>query len=146
MKNRCVLGLFLLVMVALVSLAAPQASQAGMQGVYQVFVVDAEGTPASAPVSVTVGFYDAETGGSPYWSETQTVTPASGLCIVNLGAVNPFNLSFDIPYYLAVQVGGLAESTARLAVQGPGSYSQAGADGNAQSLNVKYEWLDINVQ
>lgn len=146
MRNRIVFGLLMLGLLALGSLAVPQSSLADMQAVYQVFVVDSEGTPASAPVSVTVSFYDAEVGGSPYWSETQTVTPDSGLCIVSLGATNSFNLSFDVPYYLGVQVGGQAESATRLAVPGPGSYSQAGADSNTQSLNVKYEWLDINAQ
>jgi hypothetical protein len=126
MKNKAVFRLLVVGLFALVSLAAPLAALAETQAVYQVFLVNSEGAPVSAPVSVTVSFYDAASGGSPYWSETQTVTPESGQCIVNLGNGNPFNLSFDMPYYLGVQVEGGAEASPRLLVQGPGSYSQAG--------------------
>jgi len=116
-----------------------------MQGVYKVFLVDSEGTPASAPVSVTVSFYDSEIGGSPYWNETQTVTPESGLYVVNLGQTNPFNVPLDMPLYLGVQVDG-NEDGSRMALQGAGSFSQKGGSVNSQSLNVKYEWLDILAQ
>jgi hypothetical protein len=146
MMKRLVSGLMVAGLLVLFSVATPQISHAGMQAVYQVFLVNSEGAPVNAPVSVTVSFYDAASGGSPYWSETQTVTPESGHCVVNLGNGNPFNLSFDIPYYLGVQVGAGAETTPRLLVQGPGSFSQTGSKTNDQQLNVKYEWLDINVQ
>lgn len=146
MMKRLVSGLMVAGLLALFSVTAPQISHAGMQAVYQVFLVNAEGAPVSEPVSVTVSFYDAASGGSSYWSETQTVTPESGHCVVALGNGNSFNLSFDIPYYLGVQVGAGAETTPRLLVQGPGSYSHAGGKINDQSLNVKYEWLDITEQ
>ena len=144
MKNRFIFSFLVLALVALF-LTAPQTSFAEMQGVYKVFLVNSEGTPASMPASVTVSFYDSESGGSPYWSETQTVTPDSGLYIVTLGQTNTFNLPLDIPYFLGVEIDG-AEAPSRLPVQGSGSFSQAGDNSYGQALNVKYQWLDINAQ
>jgi hypothetical protein len=141
MKKRIELGLLVMGLFALFSFTFPRASFAETQAVYQVFLIDAEGAPVSAPVNVTVSFYDAA-GGSASWSATQSVTPDSGLCVVNL---NSLNLAFDRPYYLDVQVNGISGIGSPLLVQGPGSYSKAGEPMNGRPLNVKYEWLDINV-
>ena len=110
---------------------------------YQVFVANLAGTPVGDPISITVSFYDSATGGSAYWSETQTVTPDSGLCIVNLGAVTPFSLDFSRPYYLGVSLAGAGELPTRLSVPGPGAYSRSGDKINTHDLNVKYEWLNL---
>ena len=147
MKNRLGKWLFFAGFLALWSAAAATVSLADTkQANYQVFVVNSAGTPVNAPVAVTVSFYDAAVAGTPYWSETQTVTPDSGLFIVNLGKTNPFNLSFDRPYFVGVSLGAEPESASRMAVNGPGSYSQAGAKSDTQALNVKYQWLNIDVR
>lgn len=147
MKNRLMKRFVSTALLTLCVMAAPFTSLAGTQQAhYQVFLVDSAGTPVNAPVAVTVSFYDAAEGGTPAWSETQTVTPDSGLCIVSLGKVNPFNLTFNQPYHLGVKVETEPESTPRLAVPSPGSFSRAGAKINDRQLNVKYEWLDIDVQ
>ncbi len=146
MKNRLVLVLLLAGVVIMFALTTPQTSLAETTAVYKVFLVNQEGTPASDPVDITVSFYDATSGGSPYWSETQTVSPESGLYVLQLGQVNAFNLSLDMPYYIGVTVGGGTEKDARMPIQGSGSFSKKGSASLDQALNVKYEWLDITAQ
>jgi hypothetical protein len=145
MKNKKTRGLlFMGLLAACCAFLTPaQAFAAVMNPNYQVFVANLAGTPIVTPVSITVSFYDAAVGGSAYWSETQTVTPDSGLCVVNLGAVTPFNLDFSRPYYLGVSLAGAGELPTRLSVPGPGAFSKAGDKANTRDLNVKYEWLNL---
>jgi len=110
---------------------------------YQVFVANLAGTPIVDPIAVTVTFYDSAVGGAAFWSETQTVTPDSGLCVLNLGAVTPFNLDFSHPYYVAVNLAGTGELPSRISVPGPGTYSRSGDKINTHAVNVKYEWLNL---
>ena len=44
--------------------------------------------------------YTVESGGTPVWSETQTLEVTNGVYSVLLGAVNPLNVPFDVPYFL----------------------------------------------
>ncbi|MBI5441063.1 MAG: hypothetical protein HY900_07620 [Deltaproteobacteria bacterium] len=136
MKKRSGLGV-LVGLIALLSLAAPAASFAG-QAVYQVFLIDGEGAPVSAPVNVTVAFYNG--AGSAVWTTTQNVVPDSGLCVVKLGSLN---LNFNQPYYLDVQVNGISGTGEPLVVRGPGSYSHPGEKLNTRAMNIKHEYLDI---
>jgi hypothetical protein len=145
MKSKQVKGLLVMGLLALCcAVFTPgKVSAALVNPNYQIFVTDLAGTPIANPVSITVNFYDAATGGSAYWSETQTVTPDSGLCIVSLGAATPFNLDFSRPYYVGVSLPGAGELPTRLSVSGPGSYSRSGDKTNAHELNVKFEWLNL---
>jgi hypothetical protein len=80
---------------------------------YQGYLTDSSGTPINGIVQMTFSIYDVETGGTPLWSETQSVTVNNGIYNVNLGAVNPINLLFDTQYYLGIQVETDAEMTPR---------------------------------
>jgi len=84
---------------------------------YQGYLTDALGTPINTTVSlVSIKFsiYDAATGGTALWAETQDVTVTAGIFSVELGASVPLNLAFDIPYYLGIKVGATdAEMTPR---------------------------------
>ena len=146
MKNKPACMILTVMAIFLFALTTPQPACAEAQAVYKVFLVTSEGTPASEATEITVSFYDESSGGSPYWSETQTVTPESGLYILQLGQVNSFNLALDMPYYVGVQVGGAGEDSARMYVNGEGSFSQKGRTDLNQELNIKYEWLDILAQ
>ncbi len=65
--------------------------------------------------SLTFRLYTTETGGSPVWSETQSSVPViGGVYSALLGAVNPLNAAFNVPYYVGVSVNGGSEMTPRL--------------------------------
>ncbi len=57
--------------------------------------------------------YTAETGGTAVWSETQTVQVVNGVYSVLLGAVNPLNAAFDVPYFLGTTLPGGPELAPR---------------------------------
>lgn len=83
---------------------------------YQGFLTTSAGAPVSATVSVQFSLYDTASGGTPLWTETQSVTAANGLYNVVLGNITPINLPFDAPYFLGVKVGTDAEMTPRAAL------------------------------
>ena len=99
---------------------------------YQGQLTSAANAPVNASVSMVFKLYNVPTGGSALWTETQTVAVANGLFNAQLGNVTPFNLPFDVPYYLGVTVGTDAEMTPRQALKSVGSAFQAAA---AASLN-----------
>jgi hypothetical protein len=83
---------------------------------YQGLLTDASGSPvADGNYSLTFGIYDAATGGTQLWTETQSsVTVQNGLFKVQLGSVSALSLDFDDPYWLEVQVGGGAAQVPRV--------------------------------
>jgi hypothetical protein len=145
MKNKWVKGFMLTGLLALCSAVFTPAKgfAAVVNPNYQIFVANSAGTPVVEPISVTVTFYDAAVGGAAVWSENQTVTPDSGLCVINLGAGTPFNLDLSRPYFLAVNLAGAGELPTRLSVPGMGAFSRSGDKANTQNFNVKYEWLNL---
>jgi hypothetical protein len=145
MKNKGVKGFLLVGLLTLCCavLTPVQGFAAVVNPNYQVFVANQAGTPVVDPISISVSFYDAAVGGTAVWSEAQTVTPDSGLCVVNLGATTPFTLDLSRPYYLGVSVAGAGELATRLSVPGMGAFSRAGDRANLQNFNVKYEWLNL---
>ena len=68
---------------------------------------DPSGTPRSGQHEFIFSIYDTPTGGTPLWSEYQSINIGSG-GIVNfeLGRYRPFpsNMNWDKPYYLEIQV------------------------------------------
>ncbi len=81
----------------------------------QARLSDAAGAPLTAPISLTARVYDVAIGGSPLWTETQSVTPLSGVVNVELGVVSaiPNLLLSGTPRYLALQVNADAEMLPR---------------------------------
>ncbi|HXF49640.1 MAG TPA: tail fiber domain-containing protein [Verrucomicrobiae bacterium] len=83
---------------------------------FQSILRDGSGIPvADSTYSVTFTIYNAASGGTNLWTETQSVTTANGLFAVLLGSANPvpdsaFN---DSVRYLGVQVGADPEMTPR---------------------------------
>ena len=82
---------------------------------YQGVLTDASGALVTdGNYYTTFKFYDAAGGGSPIWTESQSVTVTKGIFNVVLGSVNPLALSFDAPYWLGITVGSGAELTPRV--------------------------------
>jgi microcystin-dependent protein len=93
-------------------------SQAGVPGVitYKGELLDAGGQPVTGTNSIDFKLYSVESGGTAYWSETQTVSVATGSFTVQLGA-NPANLIDDSQLggdtWLGITVAGGTEMTPR---------------------------------
>jgi len=83
---------------------------------YQGYLTDATGAPVNGTVQMTFSIYDVSSGGTALWTETQTVTLNQGVYSVVFGAdpLNPLNLSFNMQYYLGVEVETDGEMIPRL--------------------------------
>jgi hypothetical protein len=89
---------------------------------YQGYLTDTTtGNPVdSSPgtISITFTIYDALTGGTLQWTETQNVEVNQGVYNVVFGAdsLNALNLSFDTQYWLGTEVGTDGEMIPRQAL------------------------------
>ncbi|MFH1690810.1 MAG: hypothetical protein ABIE42_11350 [Candidatus Eisenbacteria bacterium] len=54
--------------------------------------------------SVDFSIYDVEVGGTPLWTETQSVDVSHGLFHVVLGSSTALDIDFDVPYWLGIAV------------------------------------------
>ena len=77
---------------------------------YQGFLTNpSTGAPLNAavgsPLSVTFRLYNVAAGGTALYTEVQPVTVTNGNFNVQLGAVTPLTLPFDVPYWLETAVG-----------------------------------------
>ena len=99
-------------LLAALFLAAAQIAAAQVPETisYQGYLTDAEDAPMEAAVDLTFRLYDAATGGSALWTETQSeVAVAEGVFNVLLGSVESLSdLSFGQPLWLSVAVGDAA--------------------------------------
>lgn len=75
---------------------------------YQGHLTDAGGQPVTNKTySIEFRIYDVSTGGTPLWSETQTVAVSGGLFNASLGGTNPLSTTFFAGNtYLEVVVEG----------------------------------------
>jgi hypothetical protein len=85
---------------------------------YQGKLTDTLGAPVSdTTYNVDFRLYTVPSGGSPYWSETQTIRTRSGLFSTLLGSVTPIGSVPDAgALYLGMAVAGGAELTPRLRI------------------------------
>ncbi|MDZ7264188.1 MAG: tail fiber domain-containing protein [candidate division KSB1 bacterium] len=82
---------------------------------YQGVLTDASGNPiADGNYNLTFKLYDIPSGGTPSWSETQTVPVNKGIFNVMLGKAVPLDLPFGKPFWLGVSIGGNPELTPRI--------------------------------
>ncbi|MBN2493044.1 MAG: hypothetical protein JXR96_00530 [Deltaproteobacteria bacterium] len=78
----------------------------------QGVLTDASGAPLEGPVELHLALYAAESGGEALWSETQSITVASGLFAVYLGAETRLDLALFRDHealWLGLRVGAGAE-------------------------------------
>jgi hypothetical protein len=83
---------------------------------YQGVLADADGNPVpDGYYDITFGLYTVETGGTPDWEETQTLSVEGGIINANLGSAVPLGdpLHFDVPYWLSIAIEGESELTPR---------------------------------
>ena len=74
---------------------------------YQSRLDDASSNPvADGTYAFTFALYDAQTGGTALWQESQLVPVADGIANTTLGIVTPLNLPCEVDYFLAVTVEG----------------------------------------
>jgi hypothetical protein len=106
-------GIFV-ILAFLCSTASAQTSPTiSYQGLLQNNGVAVNGTD-----TLTIRLYTAESGGSPIYSETQTVMVVNGIFNLAIGAVTPLlpTLDFTKQYYLGVSVDGAPELMPRSTV------------------------------
>jgi hypothetical protein len=101
----------------------PQATSFGADAItipqmlsYQGKLTDTAGVPVpNGNYSVVFKLYAVPSGGSPFWSESQSVATRDGLFAVLLGAVTPIGAVPDAgALYLGMAVGGGAELAPRV--------------------------------
>jgi hypothetical protein len=78
-------------------------------------LLDQNGNPVAGATQFVMTIYDVSNGGSPLWTETQTVTLDDGYFSIKLGETTPFGtgLFTGKTLYLGVKVGADAEMTPR---------------------------------
>lgn len=82
---------------------------------YQGVLADAGGSEVpDGNYDLIFNFYDVATGGTPLWTENQSVGVGKGIFNVILGSQNPLTLPFDRPYWLGVTIGTDPELAPRI--------------------------------
>ena len=102
---------------------------------YQGVLADASGVAvADGQYIITFKLYDVGVGGEPLWTEVQSVEVSKGIFSVILGAVEPFMLPFDVPYWLGISVEGGAELEPRSVLTSAAYSLSAGSVNGAQNV------------
>lgn len=84
---------------------------------FQGVLSDASGQPlADGNHALTFAIYDVQSGGTPLWTESQTIATTTGLLNARLGSVTPLGLAFDRQYWLGISIAGAAELFPRTAL------------------------------
>ncbi|MBI2420080.1 MAG: hypothetical protein HYV28_19640 [Ignavibacteriales bacterium] len=123
---RVLFTVFLLLLI----LAQVQFSQTPSTISFQGVLRDGSGLPVTDNgYSVTFKLFDAATGGTQKWTETQTVQVQNGVFTAQLGSTNSFSgVPFDRQYWVQVTVGGL-DMAPRIALNAaPYAMSLKGSD------------------
>jgi hypothetical protein len=81
---------------------------------YQGVLTDGAGTPvADGSYDITFSIYSTSVGGSPLWTETNSVFVSGGIFSLMIGTLNPINLPFEGSYYMGISVNGGDELSPR---------------------------------
>ena len=81
---------------------------------YQGKLTDSNDDPVTGDVSITIRIYNAATGGTALWTETQTVTVTKGIFSILLGNSTALtSLNFNSAYWYSVEVASDGEMTPR---------------------------------
>ncbi|MEW6008876.1 MAG: hypothetical protein AB1629_04500 [Candidatus Omnitrophota bacterium] len=104
---------------------------------YQGYLTDSGGTALNGSYNLKFRIYNASTGGTMLWSETQTgVQVSNGTFTVLLGQVNPLNLSFNSDCWISIEVNSDGEMTPRQRITSvPYAYNAEKVD-NIASANI----------
>lgn len=98
---------------------------------YQGVLTDGSGAAvADGPYDITFGIYDVAAGGSPLWTETNTVQVTKGIFDATLGTLVMLGgLPFDRTYYIGLSVEGGAELPRQILTASPFAFSARGVAG-----------------
>jgi hypothetical protein len=81
---------------------------------YQGVLTDGAGTPvADGSYDVTFSIYTAAVGGSPLWTETNSVFVSGGIFSLMIGTLTPIDLPFEGSYFMGISVDGGDEFSPR---------------------------------
>ncbi len=138
----------LLAAVLLVALACAAWAEIPRKINYQGLLTDADtGEPMAGSLTVTFRIFDVEEGGSPSWTETQSVSADSkGVMTAILGRITPIDVGFDGPMWLEVEVNSETLSPRREMVSVPYAFHATDADslGGMHSDSFSLEGHDHN--
>ncbi len=127
MRRLLALGATLALLVVIQTAAAAPPQKIGYQGVLR----DEEGVVVpDGYYGMAFRIYDGPTGGLALWTEIQSLPVENGVFNVLLGDVQPIDLPFDAPYWLAIQIGANPEMIPRVElVSVPYAYRALYVDG-----------------
>ena len=145
MKGKDLSGLlatfFVLTLTLSLTLFVSQGQAAIPQQInYQGYLTNAAGVPVNSTVNMSFRIYGVSTGGTSLWTETQNNVPVTqGVYNVILGSQAAIALSFDVPYFLEIEIGGEVLSPRKaitsvgyafraLTVESVGIHTHSGAD------------------
>ena len=112
---------FLSIALMLILAASLSLAQVPRTISYQGVLTDANGTVVpDGNYNLTFKIYDTSSGGTPLWTEVQSVAVSKGIFSVILGSVSPLNLPFNRPYYLGVTIESGAELSPRIPLTSSG--------------------------
>ncbi len=121
---RSKLSFYILAGIACFILTSFQISAAATPGLmsYQGRLTNSGGTPLNGFYNMTFSIYNAPTGGSAIWTETQNVAVIDGLFTVSLGSVTPIDNSVftSTECYLGITVNSDPEMTPRSRIEAAG--------------------------
>ena len=136
--TRATLATLALCTLLLLTIADAAPAQIPAKLNYQVMLTDDADQPlADQTVAMVFTFYDAESGGTALWTETQNPTTNSiGVVSVILGSVTPVEFDFDAPMWLEVEVNGETLSPRRELTAAPYAGYAAGSSDSERLGNI----------
>lgn len=121
---------------------------------YQGVLNDSDGDPVrNTTLNITFRVFDADEGGSQLWTEVvQVTTDQRGNFKAILGETNPLNLSFDVNYYLELQIEGDPQPLeprqklhmAAYAARADTANNAIPADNSVSQIKLKTAWGEVS--
>lgn len=102
--KKCLISVLSVLLVCTVFCVAGPA-QVPKKLNYQGYLIDSSGNPVNGTVSMSFAIYNVATGGSPLWTEIQTIQVNDGRYSAFLGSVTPIELTGPRSYYLGIKIG-----------------------------------------
>lgn len=115
-KVGIVIGVLALVLSSWVVAAVPKLIN------FEGKLTDSDNNPITGTKSIQFKIYTVETGGTPVWNETQSVTlDSKGFYSVLLGSEHTLDVDFNTDYWLGITVESDSEMTPRYRLASVGS-------------------------
>ncbi|MFA4981965.1 MAG: tail fiber protein [Candidatus Omnitrophota bacterium] len=113
MKTKLTIILILFMAIALTLTLVASAEIPHLMS-FQGKATDKTGAPLNGTYNLTFRIYNAGTGGTAKWTETQpNITISNGVLQVQLGSVAPLSLAFDESYWISIEINTDGEMSPR---------------------------------